>query len=141
MRVVLDTNVLVSALLTSQGPSARVLNLILQEAVAILIDERILDEYQAVLKRPKFGFDEEDVNELMEVIDQMGEFVIATPLPFAIPDVSDLPFLEVALAGNANVLITGNKKDYGKPPEPLKILNPREFLDYQALKMDPLGKA
>lgn len=129
MRVVLDTNVLVSSLL-SQGPPAQILEQITSGQLTLLIDDRILFEYREVLKRPKFHFEEVKVDELIAFLDRFGEYVSALLHPHLIPDPGDIPFLEVALTGKAEVLITGNKRDYGPPPRGLKILTPSEFLDY-----------
>jgi putative PIN family toxin of toxin-antitoxin system len=128
--VVLDTNVLVSALLTPQGPSARILDLITGLQLMLLLDHRILYEYRDVLRRPKFAFEKRDIDELIATLDRIGEFVVAVPIFSNLPDADDLPFLEVALSGKADILVTGNKKDYGRPPKGLRIYNPAEFLDY-----------
>jgi len=128
MRVVLDTNVLVSALLRSDSKPAAILNLITNQELNLLVDDRILGEYREVLRRPKFGFDENAVDDVVAFLDGIAEWVIASPLNMSIPDPGDLMFLEVALSGAADVLITGNKPDYGRPPKELKIQSPNEFL-------------
>ena len=129
MRIVLDTNVLVSALLNPSGNPGQVLVLIATRQVMILLNERVLYEYRDVLRRPKFGFEEDFVDGVLAFLDQIAEHVVAEPLSFSIPDPDDRPFLEVALSGEAVVLVTGNKKDYGKPSHgKLKILSPSEFL-------------
>ncbi len=69
MRVVLDTNVLVSGLLNPDGSPGRVLDLFLAGGITLLVDDRILGEYRAVLPRPKFGFDTNDVADLLAEID------------------------------------------------------------------------
>ena len=61
MKVVLDTNVLVSAFLSPSGNAARILRLIIQGDVLIVLNESILAEYYEVLKRPKFELDMEAV--------------------------------------------------------------------------------
>lgn len=133
MRIVLDTNVLVSALLNPQGPPARILDLIVGGPLKLLADNRILYEYREVLLRPKFGFDPDLVDELIALLDKAAEFIAADFLSDPIPDPDDRPFLEIALAGKAEVLITGNKKDFGKPPQGLKILLPSEFLKFSGM--------
>lgn len=127
MRIVLDTNVLISALL-SEGPPARILNLIRSRQCVVLVDERILEEYEEVLLRPKFGFAESIVRPIVEFFTHQGERVTAPPLPIKIPDPDDLPFLEVAVAGKADLLITGNKGDYAGAPRKPKIISPTEAL-------------
>lgn len=107
MLVVLDTNILVSALLSPFGAPARVLDLALTGAVRLAYDDRIMTEYREVLARPRFGFAQEDVDALLTYLEVEGEKVIPHPLPDALPDPDDLPFLEVAVESGA-VLITGN---------------------------------
>ena len=128
MRVVLDTNVVVSALLNPKGSPSQVVLFVLTGKALPLLDERILYEYRMVLRREVFHFDPFQVDELLAQFDSIGEFVAAAPLNISLPDPDDLPFLEVALTGKADFLITGNKKDFGKPPGRLKILSPSEFL-------------
>lgn len=108
MKIVLDTNVLVSALLTPHGPCAAILRLVLAGDIVICHDARILCEYENVLHRQKFGFDHDAIAALMDYIDAFGHAVIASPLPYLLPDPDDAPFLEVALSAGANCLVTGN---------------------------------
>ncbi len=124
----MDTNVLVSALLSPLGPPARILDLMVTGQLTLLFDDRILYEYREVLQRPRFAFDTLTIDQLLAFFDRQGERITAFPLQRKIPDPDDLPFLEVALTGKADALITGNKPDYGTPPKGLKVLNPAEFL-------------
>lgn len=106
--IVLDTNVLVSALLSPFAPPARVLDMVLAGRVELLYDDRILAEYRAVLGRARFGLDPQDVAALLAFVGAEGKPVIAPPLELAIPDPHDAPFIEVAVAGGADALVTGN---------------------------------
>ena len=110
MRVVIDTNVLVSGVLNPHGPPGRIVDAALAEAVDVLYDDRIISEYRAVLRRPVFGFLRADVDALVDFIELAGEPIYAEGLAVALPDASDLPFLEVAAGGRADALITGNVK-------------------------------
>lgn len=130
MLVVLDTNVLISSQINPKGIPSQVVFLVLTGKVTPLVNERILYEYRNVLQREEFSFDPFQIDELLAQIDNIGQFIIAEPLQFSIPDPKDLPFLEVALSGKADALITGNKKDFGKPRTGLKILSPSEFLRF-----------
>ena len=112
MRLVVDTNVLVSAMLSPHGPPAQVLRLLLQGDLVPLHDDRILAEYRAVLSRARFAFAPEDVRAVLEGIEGGGETVFAKPLPLELPDPDDLAFLEVAVAGRADALVTGNLRQY-----------------------------
>ncbi|MBI3541187.1 MAG: putative toxin-antitoxin system toxin component, PIN family [Deltaproteobacteria bacterium] len=112
MRVVLDTNILVSALLKPQSIPARVLDYVISGQATLLIDHRILEEYRDVLRRPKFGFDEMLVDDLIAFLDRFGEYVLAEPFHFKMKDEDDLPFVEVSICGKADALVTGNAKDF-----------------------------
>ncbi len=129
MRVVIDTNILVSAFLKPHGDPARILDWVKKGDLRVLFDSRILYEYREVLHREKFSFSPSVADEFLAFLDRFGESVTSAPLSWAIPDPDDMPFLEVALSGEADALITGNKKDYGKPPKNLKIVSPSEFLN------------
>lgn len=127
----MDTNVLVSALLSPHAPQAQVLRLVLQGDLKPLHDERILSEYRQVLARSTFGFDPEDARAVLEAIEWSGELVFARPLPVDLPDPDDLPFLEVAAAGSADALVTGNLHHYQatRGSHDVRVLSPRELLD------------
>lgn len=128
MIVVLDTNVLVSALLSPFGPPARVLDLLLAGELGVAYDDRLLAEYRQVLARPRFGFDAQAVADLLDYLVAAGQPVVARPLPVSLPDPADLPFLEVAPTAGA-VLITGNRRHF--PPEArgeVQALSPAEFV-------------
>ena len=128
-RVVLDTNVLVSALLNSFGAPGRVLDLVLAGELTVAYDDRILAEWRQVLRREKFGFSAGDIEVLLGFVESEGISVNPSPLGIELPDQDDLPFLEVAHAAEAT-LITGNTRHY--PPEARRgvaVLDPASFLD------------
>lgn len=112
MRAVLDTNVLVSGLLSPHRTTDRVVDLVLAGQLVLLADDRILAEYAEVLGRPKFGFRAEDVMDVLNYLRATAERVTAPPLGVDLPDPGDLAFLEVAAAGGADALVTGNTRDY-----------------------------
>jgi putative PIN family toxin of toxin-antitoxin system len=129
MKAVIDTNVLVSGLLTRDGICGQIIQLAYQKLLSWQIDRRILDEYQDVLRRPKFNMETDDVSEALDTIEECGEFVTARPLNVALPDNSDLPFLEVAHASDA-VLVTGNTRHFPKRlRKGVLVLSPRQFLE------------
>ncbi len=131
MRVVIDSNVIVSAMLSPHAPPAQVVRLALQGDLGLFHDSRILAEYRAVLSRPKFDFDAEDVRAVLAGIEWIGETVFAGPLSVELPDPDDLPFLEVAAAAGADALVTGNIRHY-RPVEgrhAIAVLTPRDLWD------------
>ncbi len=127
MRIVLDTNVLVSALLNPFGAPGRLLDLILAGSVQMVYDDRILAEYREVLLRPRFGFEKQQVQRLLEYLIFTGEGVSSSPLNAEAPDADDLPFAEVAVSGNADALVTGNPGHFAFLTHP-PVLSPAEFL-------------
>lgn len=131
MRVVLDTNVLVSGLLNPHGAPGRVLDLMLAGGLRPLYDDRLLHEYRDVLARERFGFEASDVDALLRHLRAVGELVSAPPLPVTLPDPDDRPFLEVAAAGGARALVTGNAADF-EPREGshgVTVVSPDAFLE------------
>ncbi len=127
MKVVIDTNVLVSGLINMDGTPAQVVNLLLNGRLTLLYDSRILREYTEVLGRKKFAFGRRAILPLLDYIKGEGEYVAANPTDTPFGDVDDKMFYEVAKTGNARCLVTGNSDHY--PPEEV-IKSPREFVDF-----------
>jgi len=123
--VVIDTNVIVSALLSPNGKSAKVLDLALGKQLQILYDSRILSEYEEVLHRPKFPFKSEDKDNLLSRIILRGVAVTVNPLDIPFIDESDKKFYEIAVQCNAR-LITGNLKHF---PQDGIALSVSDFLE------------
>jgi putative PIN family toxin of toxin-antitoxin system len=138
MRIVLDTNVLVSGLLTPFGSSGEIVRMIFSGELILCIDARILSEYKEVLTRPKFKFDKNKIAVLIDFIMQYGQVISSSPLKHPLPDPDDEPFLEVAVAGNVKSLITGNKAHYPSAyMENIEIVSPSEFIDlFRKIKKD-----
>ncbi|MBL7210987.1 MAG: putative toxin-antitoxin system toxin component, PIN family [Desulfobacteraceae bacterium] len=131
MKIVLDTNVLVSGLLTPFGPGGEIVRIVSAGDLIIQYDSRILLEYQEVLYRPKFKFNREHIDTLLDFLKKNGQLVSTSPLKHPLPDPDDEPFLEAAIAGRVECLITGNKSHYPRSSrEGIKILSPSEFLEF-----------
>lgn len=112
MNIVLDTNILVSALWSASSKPADIVNAILSKKFSVCYDYRILNEYYTVLRRPKFRFAEWEIQNLLNFITSNGISVIADPLPhISFTDESDKKFYKVAKFCHAP-LITGNIKHY-----------------------------
>lgn len=129
--MVVDTNTLVSGNINRQGPSARIVDMLNNGALQLLYDGRILREYDAVLRRPRFRLPAAVVDALLENISGHGELITAVALDILLPDATDLPFLEVAVSGHAECLVTGNGKHY-KPirgEHTAEVVSPRGFTD------------
>ena len=127
--VVVDTNVLVSALLSKYEDAAtvQVLNRVFSDDVGFLYSNDILNEYANVLNRPKFIFPKEKIDFLLGSIRKFGIFISPKSSEVILPDMKDLPFYELVLEkrGNNSYLVTGNIKHF--PREPF-IVTPRELL-------------
>ncbi len=130
MRIVSDTNVLVSGLLNPDGAPGRVVDLILGGHHRVLYDDRILAEYLDVLARPRLKISDDLAKAVVGYLHLSGERVIAMPLPEdALPDPDDLPFLEVAISGEADALVTGNARHFpAQKRRGVKVESPAAFL-------------
>ena len=131
MKVVLDTNVLISGLLTPFSPCGEIVRMAAAGELTLCLDARVLSEYGDVLRRPRFRFAPDLVAALLDQVSHAGVPVAASPLVASLPDPDDAAFLEVALAGSAACLITGNLKHFPAAlRQGLTVLPPRDFLDY-----------
>lgn len=112
MRAVIDTNVLVSALLTPGGVSAQVIKAIRDAELIPVLSHTISAEYLEVLNRAKFGFARSDIDDLFIDMNGLGAFVAPGPIMVErVPDPTDLPFIAAALAAACPV-VTGNAKHF-----------------------------
>jgi putative PIN family toxin of toxin-antitoxin system len=126
MKVVIDTNVIVSALMNANGTPAKILALILNGKATILYDNRIIFEYIDVLSRKDFGFDIETINDIINYIRTEGEFVNSEYINIEFIDETDKKFYEAHKSGEAQYLITGNIKHF---PKEDSIIIPKSFLE------------
>ena len=125
MKIVLDTNVLVSGLINPDGTPAEILNLILLQKIILLFDNRIINEYNNVLKREKFQFSDDLIIPLMDFIKNEGVYVNSEPVKKVFTDPDDKKFYEVFINGNADYLVTGNINHF---PKENKIVLPLVFI-------------
>jgi putative PIN family toxin of toxin-antitoxin system len=131
LNIVLDTNVLVAGLLSPFGTCGEIVRMVSSGEPALCFDARILSEYDEVLKRPKFRFEPDKVDALLDFIVNRGKAVATSPLPEPLPDPDDEPFLAVAIAGQVTCLVTGNKAHFpARLRQGVTIHSPREFLTH-----------
>ena len=128
--VVIDTNVLVSALISNHADAATVQlvgRLISGEIVPVYSDE-IMREYREVLGRKKFRFEQEMINYVLMAIEKYGVIVEPSVTGVILPDMKDIPFYEVVMEkrNDNTYLVTGNLKHF--PVKPF-IVTAREMLD------------
>lgn len=125
MRVVIDTNILGSALWSKSGAPARVVGLVLSGHLIPCYDHRIMLEYRQVLQRPKFRFRPAEINALLEWFKQIGRSVVPAPVEIPFVDEADRKFYEVAKYCGAG-LITGNMKHF---PSDDMVMSVFDFLE------------
>jgi putative PIN family toxin of toxin-antitoxin system len=122
--IVIDTNVLVSALIISGSVPDQVMSMVKNRMLQTRYSNAILAEYRDVLSRPKFNFRGEDIQRTVNGIFRAGIIVNVIPSSFPMPDETDRKFYDVVKTADA-ILITGNTKHY--PDEPF-IVTPAAFV-------------
>jgi putative PIN family toxin of toxin-antitoxin system len=131
MKAVIDTNVLVSGLLNPNGAPGRIADSLRTGQLQPVIDDRILDEYVRVLRRPYFEryFTKTDRDHLIDYLTHNSEYTIATVRCGALPDPHDAPFLETALTASVP-LVTGNLKHFPSSKSGgCRIYSPADFIN------------
>jgi putative PIN family toxin of toxin-antitoxin system len=132
MRVVLDTNRIVSGLLNETGKPGKIIDLALSNRFQVAYDERILGEYEDVLARPELHFRPTQVRAIIAHLELTGQLIVnADPLlSEGFRDPGDLPFAEVFISANAQALVTGNLRHFSPLLESgLPVYTPAQFLD------------
>lgn len=125
---VIDTNVLVSALLThhKEASTAKVVELLLEGGFIPLYDENIIEEYEEVLHRAKFNLLSGVADSLISFIVEHGIETSRSAFVESMPDEDDRVFYEVALSNEESFLVTGNLKHYPQTP---KVVSPTDFVN------------
>jgi len=130
LRVVLDTNIVVSALLKPQGLENQVLRLALAGHVALYTSPAVLAEYASVLPRPKLKLNPSEVERALRELEQASTLVnplrMLTAAKF---DETDNRLLECADAARADFLVTGNSRHFPTLWKKTRIVNARQFLE------------
>lgn len=126
---VIDTNVLVSAMLKWDSVPGNVMELAFGGSIVPILNESILAEYREVLSRPKFHLSEDIINDVIDTINENALYVDAEQLEIELPDPKDRVFYEVVMEERKEedaYLVTGNIKHF--PQKPF-IVTPRQMLD------------
>ena len=131
--VVIDTNVLVSSLLSKNKDSstALILDAVIEQRLVPLYSKDILIEYEYVLNRKKFRFSKENIDTLLKIVKLLGVEVMPDPVNEGLPDMDDIIFYEVVMEKREDdaYLVTGDLKHFPNkhfivtPAEMIKILN------------------
>lgn len=127
--VVIDTNVLVSAMLKWNSVPGSVLQLTFDGPIIPVLNKEIASEYKDVLSRPKFRFNDEIINAVLNGIDSKAIYVDAESIDIELPDPKDRVFYEVVMEERKDedaYLVTGNIKHF--PNKPF-IVTPKELIN------------
>lgn len=129
MRVVLDTNIVVSGYLG--GAVEAIIVAWKSGEFTLIITEAIIDEYLSILKRPKFKIEQVEIEDFSALLMNKAEFVIPLEHINAIPnDESDNKFLDAAVAGQANIIVSGDQHLLElKSFREIEIVTAKEFLE------------
>ena len=126
---VIDTNVLVSSMLKGSSIPGIIIDKAINGPIIPLLNDEILEEYEEVLLRNKFGFEEQDVRTLIEELKKRAIYLDRTQSEEAFEDPDDVVFYEIVMTARTAVdayLITGNKKHF---PIKAYVVTPREMLE------------
>lgn len=126
---VIDTNVIVSALLNHDGESnpSIVLTNVISGNITPLYNEDIISEYKDVLSRDKFPFRQEDIESTIDLFVKKGILIDSTvPIKENYPDLDDVVFYEVAMSMEGTYLVTGNIKHF---PINSIVVTPAEMVE------------
>ncbi len=130
LRIVIDTNVLVSAALKSSGLETTLIELLAYNAFDLYVSEEVLAEYRGVLSRPKFShIDPRRVARLLILVASAATVVAPTERLAISVHEEDNRFYECADAADADYIVTGNTKHFTKPNKRTKIINVRKLLE------------
>ena len=126
---VIDTNVLVSSMLRSDSIPGKIIDMILLGRIVPLLNEEIIAEYEDVLTRNKFGFEDGKAEALIANLREKALFLPREHTEEVFPDKDDIVFFEIALSGRSTMnayLVTGNLKHY---PIRSYVVTPRQMLE------------
>ena len=133
IKIVLDTNVLISALLSSGYPSD-ILFLILERKILLCLSSEVLEEYKDVVNRDKFAKIKNfqlNATLVLNRLESCANYFSPKRKVEILRDLTDNKFLELALSSGADFLVTGNSNDFTITEFGVtKVLNPKEFVDY-----------
>jgi putative PIN family toxin of toxin-antitoxin system len=128
LRLVIDTNILVSAALKPEGLQRTVLVLAMTRPARLYVSQAILAEYREVLARPEFKIRKGLRQQLLQLIKNRAQLVDPVSALQVTKDPGDNKFLECADAARVDYLITGNQRHFPRFWKKTKIITSREFI-------------
>lgn len=132
LRLVVDTNIFVSAAIKPDGLQRAVVNLALAKPARLYVSAEIIAEYRGVLSRAELGIRKSLRRQLLDLIEARAHVVRPAQQLQVTKDPNDNMFLECADAARADYLITGNARDFPPFWKSTKIVSSREFLNLAA---------
>jgi uncharacterized protein len=132
LRVVLDTNVVVSAALKPDGLQRTVLLVAMTRPARLYVTAPILSEYREVLARPEFNIRKGLRRQFVQLIENRAHLVSPSRTAVITTDPDDNKFIECVDAARADYLVTGNLRHFPRFWKQTKIISSREFLTLAA---------
>jgi putative PIN family toxin of toxin-antitoxin system len=133
IRLVLDTNVVVSALLNPKGVPGQVFLMVLLEPdMQLCVSGDVFAEYEEVLRRPRLQRSDHEIESTLRAVREQGFWVRPTERIHGCADPDDDIFLECAEAAGAHYLVTGNTRDFPSSWGATRVVTAREFLELTA---------
>jgi uncharacterized protein len=129
IRVVIDTNILVSALLRPEGLPAAVLILVFSGQVPLYVSDAVFAEYDEVIRRPHFKRSPDVIEGTLQSIRKLGHWVKPRYRVEECSDPDDNIFLECAQAASADYLVTGNQRHFPHRWRKTQIISARELIE------------
>jgi uncharacterized protein len=138
IRVVLDTNIVISALISPFGNEAFVLHAVQIGRVVPCMTRDIADEYSNVLARAKFGFSPGQIDGVMELMRSHGLIVEPARRMKASPDPKDDQFIACAIAADAHFLVTGNRRHFpSQSCGNTRVVSSKELIEFLSKPQSP----
>jgi uncharacterized protein len=128
LRLVIDTNVVISAALKPEGLQRTTFILAITKPARLYVSQPILDEYADVLSRPELKIRKGLRRQLLQLIRNRSNLVVPSRRLEVSSDPDDNRFLECADAARADYLVTGNLRHFPRFWKKTKIITPREFI-------------
>lgn len=128
LRAVLDTNVVVSAHLRPEGQQALILGLAFGRKFRWFVSEALLEEYQGVLRRQRFGLNPKSVTQSIRLIRKTATLVVPKKRRSVTRDPEDNKVIECALEARTDYVVTGNIRHFPSRFQDIRVVPPRQFL-------------
>ena len=137
LRLVIDTNIVVSAALKPDGLQRTVLLLAITKPATLYVSAAILDEYREVLARPELKIRKGPRQQLFQLIKSNSRPVKPVRSLQVTKDPDDNRFVECADAARADYLVTGNQRHFPRSWKRTKVITSREFISVAAPHLTP----